>query len=181
MSLRWLLAAGRTEETWAHRRRFWSDMAVSTSEPLCQPCAYHEAFKGKSHHHPVILNPGSVQHLPPLEFRPRSSAPLGKRLRPSRQVTTPLKTSISILLDTWWKEDMHAVSQAVVPVCGQCDVQEMRGDVMKGLLIWLLYGQWSYRWRDLWCLSVWVPNRWAWRCCVSVDNWTSSSGHRCSR
>lgn len=30
-------------------------------------------------------------------------------------------------------------------VCVQYDVQEMRGDVMKGLLNWLLYGQWSYR------------------------------------
>lgn len=30
-------------------------MAVSTTEPLCQPCGYHEAFRGKSQHHTLLL------------------------------------------------------------------------------------------------------------------------------
>lgn len=29
-------------------------MAVSTSDPLCQPCAYHEAFKGESLQHTLF-------------------------------------------------------------------------------------------------------------------------------
>lgn len=35
-----------------------SDMAVSASEPLCQPCVYHEAFKGESQHHPLVFISG---------------------------------------------------------------------------------------------------------------------------
>lgn len=74
MSRIWLLAAGRIEErSELITARFWSDMAVSTSEPLCQPCAYNEAFKGKSQHYTLVcfcvfLNSGYVENVLLLEL-----------------------------------------------------------------------------------------------------------------
>lgn len=71
MSRIWLLAAGRIEErSELITARFCSDMAVSTSEPLCQPCAYHEAFKGKSQHYTLVvfLNSAYVENVLLLEL-----------------------------------------------------------------------------------------------------------------
>lgn len=91
MSLVWLSAAGHEEEE-SELITAGSNMAVSTSEPLCQPCAYHEAFKGKSQHcPPVLLFRLFVFFLSPLflfeeraQFNtPTDPFPLVLRLHPS--------------------------------------------------------------------------------------------------
>lgn len=135
--------------------RSWceSDMAVNASEPLCQPCVYHEAFKGKSQHHIVSISGSGVWIRLPDH-------------------------SPSVL--PWTCEDVKpaALHMPIVSVH-----QDNELVVEEACWWWssCFSGQWICRWRDLWCPSSWVQSRWAWRCCVSAGNWISSSGRRCSR
>lgn len=79
-----------------------------------------------------------------------------------------------------YNRDSSVLHITFLAICTDLNVATLWGGG-KNLMCWNPCGQLSWMWRDPWCLSTWVQSRWGWRCCISVDNWTFSSGHRYTR
>lgn len=134
-------------------------MAVSTSEPLCLPCDYHEAFKGKSLCLTLVsflifllgicadrkaslgVSIACISSLEECELREQAPA-LTTPLQPPSSILPCVGPAGAVITCTMFDRACLVFMEVEVEMeqwCGFCQIYVMHVDLI------LLCGQWSYR------------------------------------